>query len=197
MRMGATHYSIDDMGLMRMIPGVVILNPQDPADIRSSVRAMMKHQGPVYMRIGNAPVACLFEEGDVELGKGRKIQDGGDVTIISTGPTTAAVMEALPALEKAGIHADVIGLATVYPLDEEMIVASAKKTGKVVTVEEHFVYGGIGTMISDLLAAKQPTEVLKLGIPNEYALTGPYNEILAHYGLDADGIAKSVLAFMK
>ena len=195
--LGPTHYSIDDFAIMRMIPGTVLLNPQDPAEIRAAVRVMMEHKGPVYMRIGQGPIPCLFEEDDIELGKGRMIQEGTDVTIITTGLTTAAVLEAQQALKAAGIHAEIIGLASLYPLDEEMILASAKKTGRVVTVEESFVYGSMGTMVSDLLSEKLPTPVKKIGIPNEYAPTGPYEDILAYYGLDAAGITKSIKEFVK
>ena len=195
--LGATHYSLDDFGIMRMIPGNVILCPQDPAEIRAAVRAMMRYVGPVYMRIGNGAIASLFDEGEIEIGKGRLIQSGSDVTVVSTGATTANVVEALSALKDAGISAELIGLGTVWPLDEELILRSAKKTGRVVTVEEHFIGGGLGTMVSDLLSEKLPTPVKKLGIPNEYAVTGPYEDILTYYGLDAAGIAASIKAYLK
>ena len=195
--LGATHYSLDDFGIMRMIPGNVILCPQDPAEIRAAVRAMMRYVGPVYMRIGNGAIASLFDEGEIEIGKGRLIQSGSDVTVVSTGATTANVVEALSTLKDAGISAELIGLGTVWPLDEEMILRSAKKTGRVVTVEEHFIGGGLGTMVSDLLSEKLPTPVKKLGIPNEYAVTGPYEDILTYYGLDAAGIAASIKAYLK
>ena len=195
--LGATHYSLDDFGIMRMIPGNVILCPQDPAEIRAAVRAMMRYVGPVYMRIGNGAIASLFDEGEIEIGKGRLIQSGSDVTVVSTGATTANVVEALSTLKDAGISAELIGLGTVWPLDEELILRSAKKTGRVVTVEEHFIGGGLGTMVSDLLSEKLPTPVKKLGIPNEYAVTGPYEDILTYYGLDAAGIAASIKAYLK
>ncbi len=194
--LGPTHYSIDDFALMSLIPGFVVLSPQDPAEIRALTRALTAHVGPVYMRLGGAPMANIFEEGDIAIGEGRKLADGGDVTIISTGSTTANVLEALPALEAAGIHADVIGLGTIVPLDEEKILASAKKTGRVVTVEEHFINGGMGSLVASLLSEQMPTPVKKLGIPMEYAPTGPYPEVMAKYGLDAAGIEKSVKAFL-
>ena len=195
--LGATHHSLDDFGLMRLIPGVTILCPQDPNEIRSSVKAMIEHDGPVYMRIGNPKIPNLFEQEEFVIGKGRKICEGDSVTLISTGVVTAAAMDAAKLLEKQGISVDLIGLPTVYPLDEDMILASAKKTGKVVTAEEHYQYGGMGTMVSDLLAEKLPTPVLKLAIPNAYATSGPYDEVLSYYGLDAEGITKSVAAFCK
>ena len=195
--LGSTHHSLDDFGIMRMIPGNVIMNPQDPAEIRAAVRAMIQYEGPVYMRVGNGKIPNLFAEEDIEIGKGRQLAEGDDVTIISTGTLTADVLQAAEELKKAGIKADVIGLGTVYPLDEEKILASAKKTGKVVTVEEHYVYGGMGTMVSDLLAEKYPCSVKKLGIPNSYAISGPYDEILSYYGLDCKGIVESVKEFIK
>lgn len=195
--LGATHHSLDDFGLMRLIPGMVILCPQDPNEIRSAVKAMIEHEGPVYMRIGNPKIPNLFEEEPFVIGKGRKIREGGSVTVISTGVVTAAAMAAADKLAAKGIQVDLIGLPTVCPLDEEMILDSAKKTGRVVTVEEHYAYGGVGTMVSDLLAEKLPTPVKKLAIPNTYATSGPYDQILAYYGLDCDGIAKSVEEFVK
>lgn len=195
--LGSTHHSLDDFALMRMIPGVTVLVPQDPNEIRSAVKAMLEHKGPVYMRIGNEPIPNLFEEETFVIGKGRMIQEGADVTIISTGTVTAAVLEAVKVLEEKGIHAEVIGMPTVNPLDEEMILASAAKTGKVVTVEEHYVYGGLGTAVADLLAEKNPTRMKKLGIPHDYATSGPYAAIMAKYGLDGAGIAASVEAFVK
>jgi len=194
--LGSTHHSLDDFAIMRMIPGVTILAPQDPNEIRSAVRAMLTHIGPVYMRIGNAAIPNLFEETPFQIGKGRLIQEGDSVTILSTGSLTASVIAAGQQLDAAGVRAEVIGLPTVNPLDEELILASAAKTGKVVTVEEHYVYGGLGTAVSDLLAAKLPTAVCKLGIPHTYATSGPYSAILAKYGLDAEGIAASVLRFL-
>ncbi len=195
--LGSTHHSLDDYALMKMIPGVVIIDPQDPNEIRSAVKAMIDYVGPVYMRIGNSAMPNIFEEEPFVIGKGRKVTEGTDVTIVSTGSVTAAVLQANELLKANGISAEIIGLPTICPLDEELILASVEKTGKIVTVEEHYVYGGIGTMISDLLCREYPRKVLKLGVPHDYATNGPYNEILAKYGLDAAGIAASVTGFIK
>ncbi len=194
--LGSTHHSLDDFAIMRMIPGVAILSPQDPNEIRSSVKAMLSHKGPVYMRIGNAPMPNLFEEEPFTIGKCRLIREGSDVTLISTGSLTANAVAASIKLSEAGISVEHIGLPTIYPLDEAMIAVSARKTGKVVTVEEHYVYGGLGTAVSDLLSAVCPVHVHKLGIPNTYATSGPYKEILNKYGLDARGIVDSVVHFI-
>lgn len=195
--LGATHHSLDDFAIIRMIPGVVIIAPQDPNEIRASVRAMLEHNGPVYMRIGNSAVPNLFEEAPFVIGKGRRIEKfGDDVTIISTGSATAAAMEAARLINACGVRADVIGMPTVYPLDEELILSSAASTKRVVTVEEHYVYGGLGTSVCDLLSQTLPTPVKKLGVPHDYATSGPYDEILRKYGLDAQGIAQDVKRFV-
>ena len=195
--LGATHHSLDDFAIIGMIPGVTILAPQDPNEIRSAVKAMLEHEGPVYMRIGNAAIPNLFEEAPFVIGKGRQIASGSDVTILSTGTLTASVMEAAQQLEEAGISADVIGLPTVTPLDKEMILASVQKTGRVVTVEEHYVHGGLGWAVATLLSGTHPAPVCRLGIPHTYATSGPYDEILAKYGLDAAGITRSVQQFLE
>ena len=194
--LGSTHHSLDDFGIIRMIPGVVILSPQDPGEIRSACKAMLEYEGPVYMRIGNEKIPNLFEESKFTIGKGRIIRSGTDVTIISTGSITKNVMDAAKELEKAGISAEVIGMPTICPLDEDMILRSAEKTGCVVTAEEHYIYGGMGTMVSDLLCRARPVKVKKLGIPNNYATSGPYAQVLASYGLDSGSVSKSIREFL-
>lgn len=195
--LGSTHHSLDDFALIRMIPGVVILAPQDPNEIRAAVSAMMKHWGPVYMRIGNAADPNLFEPEPFVIGKGRLIREGRDMTVLSTGTLTGAVIQAADMLAKRGVDTEVIGLPTVNPLDRERILASARKTDRVMTVEEHYVYGGLGTAVADLLSEAHPVPVRKLGIPHDYATSGPYDEILHKYGLDATGIAASAEEFLK
>lgn len=194
--LGSTHHSLDDFAIIRMIPGVAILSPQDPNEIRSSVKAMLEYDGPVYMRIGNGAIPNLFEETPFIIGKGRLIRSGSDVTIISTGTLTADTMAAAELLSNAGVSAEVLGMPSIAPLDGELILASAAKTGRVITVEEHYVYGGLGTMVADLLGQKLPIPIKKLGIPHAYATSGPYREILSKYGLDADGIAKETESFV-
>ena len=195
--LGSTHHSLDDFALIGMIPGVTVLAPQDPGEIRSAVKAMLEHKGPVYMRIGNNKIPCLFEEAPFKIGKGRLIREGGDVTVISTGSVTGAAMGACEMLAERGINAELIGLPTVYPPDREMIVASAKKTGLVVTVEEHYIHGGLGSLVSEILCEEYPAPVKKLGMPHNYATSGPYDEILEYYELDAKGIAESIGDFVK
>lgn len=196
--LGSTHHSLDDFGLMRLIPGVTVLCPQDPDEIRGACKAMLEHEGPVYLRIGNAKIPGLFDDSEpFVIGKGKKISEGSDVTVISTGSLTGDVMKAVEQLREAGISCDHIGLPTVWPLDEDMILESVKKTGRVVTVEEHYIDGGLGTMVADLCAVNYPVKVKKLGIPNCYASSGPYDELLAYYGLDAASIAESIRETVK
>ncbi len=194
--LGATHHSLEDFAIMRMIPGMVVLAPQDPTEIRSAVKAMIEHEGPVYMRIGNPKIPELFEPRPFVIGKGSILRDGSDVTIISTGSTTEAVLQAAVTLNAQGIDAQVIGMPTVCPIDKELVLEAARKTGRIITVEEHYVDGGLGTMVAEVTSADYPVQVKRLGIPKAYATSGPYGEILSCYGIDAAGITESVLSFV-
>lgn len=195
--LGVTHQSLDDFGLMRLIPGMAILAPQDPVEIEEAVKAMIDYEGPVYMRIGNPKIPVLFERRPFEIGKGNVVEEGDDVTVISTGSTTKDVIEAGKILKEAGISIRIIALPTVLPLDEKLVRESAKKTGKVVTVEEHYINGGMGTIVTEALSDLENVTVKRLGIPNIYATTSSdYEELLAYYDLDAKGIAKSILDYL-
>ncbi len=196
--LGATHHSLEDFAITRMIPGVTVLCPQDPVEIRQACKAMLEMEGPVYMRIGNPKIPVLFEEDSpFAIGKGRLIRDGGDVTILSTGTVTAEVIKAAELLEAKGIHARVIGLGTVCPLDEEMILKAARETGRIVTVEEHYAQGGLGTMVAEFLSETEPVKVKKIGVPKEYATSGPYEDLIRYYGLDSESIAETVEKFCR
>lgn len=195
--LGATHHSLEDFAIIRMIPGVVVLAPQDPTEIKAAVKAMIEHEGPVYMRIGNPKIPVLFEETPFEIGKGRMIREGTDVTIISTGSLTQAAIEAADNLSKRGVSVRLIGMPTVCPIDEKMVIESAQKTKGIITVEEHYADGGLGTLVSEVCSAKCPVRVKRLGIPKVYASSGPYDELLSYYGLDAKGIEESTIEFLK
>ena len=196
--LGSTHQGLDDFGLMRLIPGMTILAPQDPGEIREGVKAMLQHKGPVYMRIGNPGIPQLFRDRPFEIGKGDVIQEGEDVTIISTGSATKSVLEALPLLRKKGISAQVIGMPTICPLDETLVCQAARKTGKIMTVEEHYVNGGLGTAVAEALSGFKNVTVKRMGIPMEYAKTsGSYEELLTYYHLDFEGIAERVCKYME
>ena len=195
--LGATHHSLEDYALMRMIPGMTVLAPQDYHEIRGAVAAMVRHVGPVYMRIGAGPVPELFPDGEFEIGKGRHIREGGDVTVVTTGYTTAAVVEAVQLLAERGIDVDLLGLGTVEPLDEDLILASARKTGHVVTVEEHYDRGGLGGAVAELLSRDATARIDRIGIPHNYVSSGPYAALLEKFGLDADGVARQVEEFVR
>lgn len=190
--LGSTHHSLDDFALAGMIPGVVVLFPQDPNEIREAVKAMLEHKGPVYMRIGNAKQENLFD-GGFEIGKARLICQGKDVTLVTTGSTTAEAMKACKSLKTRGIFVEHLGIATIVPLDEKAILESAAKTGLVVVAEEHYEAGGLGSRVAELLAYNGcPARIIRLAIPHDYAISGPYDEVMAYYGLDAKGIENGI-----
>jgi transketolase len=190
--LGSTHHSLEDYALMRMIPGVTVLAPQDAGEIRGAVRAMLQHRGPVYMRIGSGPVPQHFPDDDFVIGKGRHLRRGSDVTVISTGYTSVAVMEAVDALIAGGLSIDLLGLGTVAPLDDELVLESARRTSHVITVEEHYPQGGLGGAVAELLSSSLPVIVDRVAVPHLYVPSGPYPELLRAYGLDAAGLESRI-----
>ncbi|XCP85730.1 transketolase C-terminal domain-containing protein [Roseburia hominis] len=195
--LGATHQSLDDYAIMRIIPGMTILAPQDPMEIRTAAKAMLEHNGPVYMRIGNPKIEEIFDEKPFVIGEGEILAKGTDVTVISTGSTTADAIQAVHQLTKEGISVELIGMPTVWPLDKELILNSARKTGKVITVEEHYQNGGLGSIVTELLSEEQGVIVRRLGLPNAYAITcGDYRELLHYYHLDSEGIAEKITEYL-
>ena len=195
---GATHQCNEDIALMRTIPGMVVINPSDDVEAKAAVKAAYEHQGPVYMRFGRLAVPVINDNEDYkfELGKGVVLREGKDVAIIATGLPVANCLEAAEKLAAEGIDAKVINIHTIKPLDEELIVAAAKDTGKVVTVEEHSVIGGLGSAVCDVLCEQAPTKVLKIGINDTFGESGPAVELVKKYGLDADSIYEKVKAFL-
>lgn len=196
---GATHQCNEDIALMRTIPGMVVLNPSDDVEARAAVKAAYEHQGPVYMRFGRLAVPVINDREDYkfELGKGVVLREGKDVTIIATGLPVSNCLEAAEKLAAEGIEAKVINIHTIKPLDEDLVVAAAKETGKVVTVEEHSVIGGLGSAVCDVLAEKAPTKVMKIGINDTFGESGPAVELLQKYGLDTESIYQKVKGFVK
>ena len=195
---GATHQCNEDIALMRTIPGMVVINPSDDVEAKAAVKAAYEHQGPVYMRFGRLAVPVINDNEDYkfELGKGVVLREGKDVAIIATGLPVTNCLEAAEKLAAEGIDAKVINIHTIKPLDEELIVAAAKETGKVVTVEEHSVIGGLGSAVCDVLCEQAPTKVLKIGINDTFGESGPAVELVKKYGLDADIIYEKVKAFL-
>ncbi|WP_298698484.1 transketolase family protein [uncultured Veillonella sp.] len=195
---GATHQCLEDIGLMREIPGMVVINPSDDVEARAAVQAAYEHQGPVYMRFGRLAVPVINDRPDYqfELGKGVVLREGKDLTIIATGLPVSNCLEAAEKLAADGIDAKVINIHTIKPLDEELVVAAAKETGRVVTVEEHSVIGGLGSAVCDVLSEKAPTRVMKIGINDTYGESGPALELIAKYGLDTESIYQKIKAFV-
>lgn len=196
--LGATHHSLEDAAIIRMIPGVTVLMPQSPSEIRGAVRAMLEIDGPVYMRIGNPPIPEIYEEDrPFRIGKGEILREGTDLTIISTGSATFDVLSAAEILKQGGISARVVGMPTLSPVDRELILRCARETGRIMTVEEHYEIGGLGTLVSEITAEEYPVPVKRHGVPHVYATSGPYDELKAYYKLDAEGIAAEAKAFLK
>ena len=196
---GATHQCNEDIALMRTIPGMVILNPADDVEAKACVKAAYEYNGPVYLRFGRLAVPVINDRPDYkfELGKGVVLREGKDVTIVATGLCVSSALEAAEKLAADGIDAKIINIHTIKPLDEELIVAAAKETGKVVTVEEHSVIGGLGSAVCDALAEKCPVPVKKIGVQDVFGESGPAVALLAKYKLDGEGVYEQVKEFCK
>ena len=195
---GASHQCNEDIALMRTIPGMVVMCPSDDVEARAAVRAALEYEGPVYLRFGRAAVPVINDRPDYqfEIGKGTVVREGTDVTIIATGICVDSALGAAEKLAAEGIHAEVVNICTIKPLDEEIVVASAKKTGKVVTVEEHSVIGGLGSAVCDCLSEKCPTPVKRVGMQDVFGESGSAQALVQKYGLDAEGVYRSVKAFL-
>lgn len=194
---GATHQCLEDFALMRVIPGMVVASPSDDIEAKAMVAAAYEHQGPVYMRFGRLAVPVINDRPDYkfELGKGIVLREGKDLTIIANGLCVAPALEAAEKLAADGIDAKVINIHTIKPLDEDLVVAAAKETGKVVTVEEHSIIGGLGGAVCECLAEKAPVPVKRIGIHDVFGESGPALELLHKYGLDAEGIYTQIKDF--
>ncbi len=196
---GATHQCNEDIALMRTIPGMVILNPADDIEAKACVKAAYEYNGPVYLRFGRLAAPVINDRPDYkfELGKGVVLREGKELTIVATGLCVSSALEAAEKLAADGIDAKVINIHTIKPLDEELIVAAAKETGKVVTVEEHSVIGGLGSAVCDALSEKCPVPVKKIGVQDVFGESGPAVALLAKYKLDGEGVYEQVKEFCK
>ena len=196
---GATHQCNEDIALMRAIPGMVVINPSDDVEAHAAVAVACEYEGPVYLRFGRLAVPVINDRPDYkfEIGKGVTLREGKDLTIIATGLPVAASLEAAEMLEKDGISAKVINIHTIKPLDTELIIAAAKETGKVVTIEEHSVIGGLGSAVCECLSEHAPTPVMRIGIQDVFGESGAAVPLLHKYGLDAEGIYNKVKEFAK
>ena len=191
---GATHQCLEDIGIMRTIPGMIILNPADHVEAMAAVEAAVKYDGPVYLRFGRLPVAQIFDENTYkfELGKGVQLAEGTDATIIATGLMVPYALEARDILKNEGIDAAVINIHTIKPIDREIIAQAAKKTGAIVTAEEHNVNGGLGSAVAEVLCEECPVPMLRVGTQDVFGKSGKPYELLKEYGLSAENIAENV-----
>ena len=195
---GASHQCNEDIALMRTIPGMTIINPSDDVEAKAAVEAAYKMDGPVYLRFGRLAVPVINDTPDYkfEIGKGVVLKEGKDLTIIATGLEVNESLEAAKKLAEDGIDAEVINIHTIKPIDADLIVKSASKTGKVVTVEEHSVIGGLGGAVAEVLSEKCPTKMLRIGVQDTFGESGPAVKLLEKYELDAAGIYKQIKAFI-
>lgn len=195
---GATHQCNEDIALMRTIPGMVVISPSDDVEARAAVKAAAEYVGPVYLRFGRLAAPVINDNPDYkfEIGKGIVLREGTDITLIATGLMVGYTLEAAEMLAKDGISAKVINIHTIKPLDTDLVVSAAKETGKVVTVEEHSVIGGLGGAVCEALSEQCPVPVKRIGINDEYGQSGPAVELLHHYKLDAEGIYGQIKEFL-
>lgn len=191
---GATHQCCEDIALMRTIPGMTIINPSDDIETKAAISALLKHDGPAYVRLGRLAIPIINDSPDYkfEIGKGLTLKDGDDITIVATGLMVSKALEAAEELEKEDVHARVINIHTIKPLDNDLIIKAAKETKNIITVEEHSVIGGLGSAVCDCLSENYPTKVVKIGVNDCFGESGPAVELLEKYGLSASNIVKTV-----
>lgn len=191
---GASHQCCEDIALMRTIPGMTIIVPSDDIEAKAAVKAAYKMEGPCYLRFGRLAVPVINDRPDYkfEIGKGITLREGSDLTIVATGLEVGYALEAADRLAKDGISAEVINIHTIKPIDEDLLIASASKTGKVVTVEEHSVIGGLGGAVAEVLSEKCPTKMHRIGVYDVFGESGPAVELLHKYGLDGDGVYAAI-----
>lgn len=190
---GATHQCCEDIALMRAIPGMTVINPADDTEAKLAVEAAYKHDGPVYIRFGRLAVPVIFgDDYKFEIGKGVTLKDGNDITVIATGLMVGEALSAYETLKEKGISARIINMPTIKPIDRDIIVKAAKETGKIVTVEEHSVIGGLGSAVCDVVCEEYPVPVTKIGVNDEFGCSGPAVELLKKFGLSADNIVTTV-----
>ena len=196
---GASHQCCEDFALMRSIPGMVVMSPSDNVEAIAAVKAAYAYEGPCYLRFGRLAVPVFHDENNFtfEIGKGEVMREGNDVAIIANGLMVNEAVEAAKVLAEEGINARVINMCTIKPLDEELVIAAAKKCGKVITAEEHSVIGGLGEAVCSCLSEKLPTPVKRIGVNDEFGCSGPAGDLLKLYGLSSENIVKTAKEFCK
>ncbi len=186
---GATHQALEDISLMRSLPNMVVLNPADAVETKQCIFKAAEHNGPVYIRLGRAKVPVIFDESyEFEIGKGVELKEGTDVTIIATGVMVEKALSASEELAKEGISARVINMASIKPIDEDIIIKAAKETKGIVTVEEHSIIGGLGSAVAEVVAEKQPTRIIRIGTMDTFGESGDGFKLLEKYGLNVENI---------
>ncbi len=198
---GATHQCLEDLALMRSLPGMVVLNPADDTEAKQCVKAAIDYEGPVYLRFGRLAVEDVFDASyQFELGKGSVVSEGNDVTLIATGYMLSEALAAKELLKSDGINARVVNIATIKPIDKDIIIHAARETGAIVTCEEHNVIGGLGSAVCEVLCENAPCVVRRIGTQDVFGRSGKPKELLAYYHMDAPAIAaaaKEALAAKK
>jgi transketolase len=196
---GATHQCLEDLGLMRTIPGMVVISPSDAVSTRAAVEAAIKHNGPVYLRLGRLPVEAIYEKENFsyEIGKGITVKDGNDVTIIATGLMVPEAIKANELLKEKGISARVIDMHTIKPIDKDIIIKAAKETGAIVTVEEHNIIGGLGSAVAEVLVENCPVPMKRIGTEDKFGKSGTPKALLESYGLTAENVVAKVEEILK
>lgn len=191
---GATHQAIEDLALMAAIPNMVVINPGDAVEMRAAVKAMIEYEGPVYVRLGRAPVPVVFDEKTYhfEIGKGIRVREGKDVTLVATGSLFDIALKAADALAKEGIEAEVLDIATIKPLDKELVIESAKKTGRVVVMEEGIIVGGLGSAVAAALSEACPVPMRYIGMDDCFGQSGDAAALMEYYGMSVENTVKKV-----
>ena len=196
---GASHQCCEDIALMRTLPNMVVMCPADDVEARAAVKAAYEYHGPVYMRLGRLAVPVFHEEEgfEFEIGKGKVLHEGNDITIIANGLMVKEAMDAAKILEEKGVGVRVINMCTIKPLDDELVLKAAKETGRIITAEEHSIIGGLGEAVCSLLSEKCPTPVKRVGVNDEFGFSGPANDLLKEFGLSAEHLVEVVEEFIK
>lgn len=193
---GATHQAIEDLALMRSIPGMVVLNPCDDQETRACLWAAHEYEGPVYVRLSRHPVEAVYTDCQFEIGKGKILKEGEDVALIATGIEVQETLKAAKALEKEGVSVRVVDLASIKPIDKDLILDCADRCQQVVTIEEHNIIGGLGSAVAEIVSENHPVPILRIGVEDRFGQSGSGVELLHAYGLDSESIAKKVLTFV-
>lgn len=197
--LGSSHHSLNDIAIMRTLPGMTVILPCDNRQTKQMTRALVKYDHPVYVRMGRGPVPDVYtgNESHFEIGKANVLMEGRDITIIAAGECVFHALEAGRMLQGMKLHARVIDMHTVKPLDSKAVIDAAGETGLIVTVEEHYVAGGLGSAVAELVADRNPVPVKIIGFPDEFAVHGKSGDLFRHYGLNAEGIVKTILEMNK